>query len=335
LAQDDARLRHAIDGETLAQLQERLIKKVKPLLGDQRVWVMKRAVAKRLLKAVPPKRLMKQLGYRSVDSMLKHEHIDELYVAIRFAESDTWLRSYNQQLRTLTPGDFESRTVSLVALSVHRYGSLARDYLAHRRYAIAHAKEMGIVALLPTENDTVTDGTALAAVVFMLHYINEVYLYSTFFKLKQVTPDFGDVLVRTLNDDAGSFSQIAGQDVHWRIVQRHLSSVDEQHPVLFRPHIQPEDLQMRATEKILVTLDPEMAFWSDMSYVGRRFDDSTVVSFNLLDGVLNYSNKLLLKKSSTRHFHDSVWNEIMLRYLGAKHLLERVMSQLDDGHVTV
>lgn len=334
LAQDDTRLRQAIGGEGLTELYEKLVKKVKPEIAGQPVWVMKRAVAKRLLKAVPPKQLMKQLGYRSVDSMLKHESIDELYVALRFAESDTWLRSYNQQFRTLGPGDFESRSVSLVVLSAKQYWSAAKSYVTRRQYPVAHAKEMGIVALLPPEDDVIADGATLVATVFLLHYVSEVYLYSTFFKLKQVTPDFGEVLVRTLNDDAGSFSQVAGRDVHWRIVQRYLSSAEQQHPELFRPHIQPEDLQIRATEKLLVALDLDMAFWSDMAYVGRQFGES-VVSLNLLDGTLNYANKLSLAKSSTRHFHDSLWNEIMLRYIGANNLLERVLNQLDDGHVTV
>lgn len=333
LARDDVRLRQMLDGEGSTELYTKLVKKVKPLIADQKVWVMKRSVAKRLLKAVPPKQLMKQLGYRSVDSMLKHEHIDELYVSIRFAENDTWLRSYNQQFRTLKPSDFESRPVTLVVLDAKRYGPLTRSYAARRHYAVAHAKEMGIVALLPSEDDTVKDGATLATAVFTLHYVNEVYLYSTFFKLKQVTPNFGEVVVRTLNDDEG-LSRIAERDIHWRIVQRHLSSVDERHPEMFRPHIQPEDLQVQATEKLLVLLDSELAFWAGMAYVGRRFDEA-VVSFNLLDGVLNYANKLSLAKSSTRHFHDSLWNEIMLRYLGAQNLLERVMSQLDDGHVTV
>jgi hypothetical protein len=46
-------------------------------------WVLKHAAARKLLKEMPPKKVMKQLGYRSVDSMLKRENIAELFGALR------------------------------------------------------------------------------------------------------------------------------------------------------------------------------------------------------------------------------------------------------------
>jgi hypothetical protein len=56
-------------------------------------WVLKKSVAKKMLKKTPPKNIMKHLKYRSVDSMLKNENIGEIYGALRFAETPEWLNS--------------------------------------------------------------------------------------------------------------------------------------------------------------------------------------------------------------------------------------------------
>jgi hypothetical protein len=50
-------------------------------------WVMKASWAKSLLRQHPPKRVMKQLHYRSIDSMLKRENLAEIYLGIEFIES--------------------------------------------------------------------------------------------------------------------------------------------------------------------------------------------------------------------------------------------------------
>src|SRR5689334_10493972 len=62
--------------------------------APKKVFALKSSVAKRLLKKKVPKNAMKQLGYRSADSMLKHETIGALYAAALIAEPDSWQRSF-------------------------------------------------------------------------------------------------------------------------------------------------------------------------------------------------------------------------------------------------
>lgn len=53
-----------------------------------------------MLKLTPPRKVMRQLGYRSIDSMLKRESIYELYVAMRFVESQEWLQAFTKNTNT-------------------------------------------------------------------------------------------------------------------------------------------------------------------------------------------------------------------------------------------
>ncbi len=94
MVEDNARVAKIIGGsdpDSVTEMVPLMVKAVKELNISRECWALKRSVAKRLLKTMPPKNLMKHLGHRSVDSMLKHENIDEVYTALRFSEGPEWL----------------------------------------------------------------------------------------------------------------------------------------------------------------------------------------------------------------------------------------------------
>ena len=51
------------------------------LISNSEVWSLKHSVSTQLIKANPPRQLMKQLGYRSLDSMLKRESVEGIITA--------------------------------------------------------------------------------------------------------------------------------------------------------------------------------------------------------------------------------------------------------------
>jgi hypothetical protein len=59
-----------------------IINQVSGVHKNYHVYSLKRNVAKELLRSHPPRRLMKQLSFRSVDSMLKRENVCELYAGL-------------------------------------------------------------------------------------------------------------------------------------------------------------------------------------------------------------------------------------------------------------
>ena len=95
--------------ETLTKIKAKVDKLDIPMT----CWAIKHSVAKKLLKQTPPKKVMKLLGYRSVDSMLKRENIDELFGSLRFVESDQWLIMFVKTYKKLQPQDFETRKIKI------------------------------------------------------------------------------------------------------------------------------------------------------------------------------------------------------------------------------
>lgn len=300
----------------------------------KRAWVLKRSVAKRLLKKMPPKQMMAHLGYRSIDSMLKNEPFDEMYTALRFSEGEDWLNEYNELFKSVKPSDFEERDIHIVIMDHDKWVDLAEHYAAKKRHNVTHTKELGVIVVIPMKQEKMK-GLPLKTLPLLFHYINEIRLYSAFFKLKSMHPRFGAEIVDTLIADPGKAAIMAGQDIHWRVIQRYFGKLsDEKHPEVFQPHVQPEDLHWRRAEDSLYDLDPEMEFWRDLDYVARPVkSDVPPVAFNLMDVAFAYSNEESFENRYVYHFREALWNELFMRYMGEKTLEDQILKQLDNDMI--
>lgn len=336
IAADNMRVTKIIGGDDPADVRALgplMVAAAQNIKANRSAWVLKHSVAKKLLKMMPPKKLMKHLGYRSIDSMLKHENIDEIYTALRFSEGGEWLNNYNELFKTIKPSDFETRDINIMVMDHDKYVDLATHFVEKKLHNITHTKEMGVIVVVPMKVKKMK-GITLKSLPLIFHYINEIRLYSAFFKLKQVNKNFGETVVETLTADPDKASQMAGQHVHWRVIQRYFGKLkDEAHPEAFEPHVQPEDLHWRRAEEMLAKLDPGMKFWQDMDYVGANMFDGRPVTFNLMDVSLSYSNEETYVNRYVYHFRESLWNEIFMRYMGHKNLENQILKQLDNDMI--
>ncbi|MCA9345195.1 hypothetical protein KC871_01065 [Candidatus Saccharibacteria bacterium] len=330
---DDEHLAKQIGGHNATDVQD-LLPKMKAAAEEVKIakkcWVLKKSVAKEFLRKTPPPNIMKKLGYRSIDSMLKNENIFEIYGALRFAESADWLNAFDAQYTDIKPSDFEERDIEIVPMPADRWADIAEPFVHKKRHNITHVKELGIILMLPIKT-TEMPGITMTVMPLLFHYINEIRLYSSFFKLQQVKPNFAEIVINTLIADPGDAAVMAGQAVHWRVIQRYFGKLEnEYHPEIFEPHVQPEDLHWRKAENILYQIDPELGWWRDLDYVGVMHAGRPV-TFNLMDIALSYSNNTPYAKRAVFHFREALWNELFMRYMGEKTLEQQVLGQLNNS----
>lgn len=319
----------AKDSEDVHEVIPKVIELINKTDMPRRVWAMKKSVAKSFLKETPPPKIMEMLGYTSVDSMLKNENLFEIYGALRFAETPEWLNEFNTHYERLTPSDFETREIALVQMPKERWGDIAKHFIEKKRHLNTHLKELGVVLLLPPTEDRMT-GITTKIFALTFHYYNEVRLYSSFFKMQQVKKGFGKIFVDTLLADPGNAAIMAGQNIHWRVIQRYFGKLDDEyHPEVFEPHVQPEDLHWRHAEEQMYLVDPELAYWQGLDYVGRMYDGRPL-TMNFIDVSLSYANGISYEDRYTYHFSESLWNEVFMRYMGKKNLEEQILKQLDN-----
>jgi len=318
------------DPDDFAELMPLMKKAWEKVETPRSAWVLKKSVAKKMLKQQPPPTIMKTLKYRSIDSMLKNENLFEIYGALRFAESSEWLNKFNEGYKKLRPSDFQTRPITIVEMPAERWSELTEPFIHKKKHNITHLKELGVILMLPIPKMAHLRGITIFALPLLFHYLNEIRLYSVFFKLKQVQPNFGDIVVNTLIADPSKAAVMAGQHIHWRVIQRYFARLEnENHPEIFEPHVQPEDLHWRKAEELLYQVDPELAFWQDLDYVGVMHGKRPL-TFNMLDVAASYVNKLPYEKRAMYHFVDSLWNEIFIRYMGQQNLEMQILEQLDN-----
>lgn len=322
----------AADSSDVRDLVPRLIDAANKVKFNRRVFVLKHDKAKEFLRQMPPEKLMKRLGYDTVDALFEGEDFDELYTALRFSEGSEWLNAYNELFKTVTADDYEERDIRILAMDHDKYVDLAEHFTQKKLHNVTHTKELGVIVVVPLR-DTHSKGLTLKTLPLLLHYLNEVKLYSSFFKLRANKPNFGEIVVTTLIADPGTASQMAGQYVHWRVIQRYFGKLkDESHKEAFEPHVHPEDLHWRRAEDLLYQIDPEMEFWKDNDYVGVLFD-GLPVTLNFVDVSLSYANGMSYEQRYYYHFRESLWNEIFIRYMTYPNLEQQILQQLDNDMI--
>lgn len=323
-------------GDSINKQLQNIQKQLKKLPLSKSCWTMKKSVAKRMLKAHPPKNIMKKLGYKSIDSLLKRENIVEIYCATRFMETSAWQKRVIKSYKKLTPSDFETRDIDILRLDQKKWGDAANEYMFNKHHNIVHLKELGVLMLLPLPVKRIK-GLTITVLPLAIHYVNEIRSYSSLFKLHQVHPDFGDIIVKTILEDPKTPALIAGTPLHWRTIQRHFGNSGSP-PDIFEPHIQPEDLDWKKAESIIYQLEPALKFWEHLDYVATLNTDNPV-PLSLMDNAVSYCNSLEYGQHSTGHFRESLWNEIYARYLGqdalSQSVIEQINSQLESSEMVM
>ena len=320
------------DTDEVEKLIPPMIKVAQKAQIPKKCWALKRSVAKRLLKKMPPKAMMSHLGYRSIDSMLKNEPFDEMYAALRFSEGAEWLNEYNKAFQTIKASDFETRDIAIIVMNHDKWVDLAAHYVEKKRHNVTHVKELGVIVVVPMHQKKMR-GLPLKTLPLLFHYINEIRLYSAFFKLKSTHPHFGKEIVDTITAEPAQAAVVAGHNIHWRVIQRYYGKLDdEKHPEAFEPHVHPEDLHWRKAEDVLYVLDPKLAFWQDLDYVALLCKDRPV-ALNLMDVAFGYSNDIAFDERYFYHFREALWNEIFIRYMGEPAVEDQILKQLDNDMV--
>ena len=337
VAAHDDHLARAIGGtepDNLAEMIPLIVKAAAAAPLPKEGWFLKVDKAKDMLRRMPPMAIMDRLGHHLVSRLLEQEDIFELFLALRFVESPEFLNDFDKLYLDLKSTDFESRRIKVVPFAASKWGDVAEHFIAKKRHNITHSKEMGAIAVMPMKETHMT-GVTLKSLPLILHYYNEIRLYSSFFKLMQKKSNFGAIVSDTLIADPAHVKIVDNAHIHWRVIQRYFGKLpNEYHPEIFEPHLQPEDLHWRKAEDVLYDIDPELKFWQNLDFVGvLKGDAHDTVTFNLMDLSLGYSNAISYPDRYLYHFREALWNEIFARYMGEKALEDELLHKLDNAIV--
>lgn len=300
---------------------------------QRRVFALKTSVAKRLLKAVAPKKTMKQLKYRSLDSLLKHEDAATVYTAAFFTETLAWRKKFLQQYSALMPSDFETRQIRVLHPTSGRWHAFADRVTQQHKHHMVAVKELGTIVMLPSSSRAAT--MALVNLGFLFGAMNDIASASSYMKMRQVQSDFGDAVRYVAEYEPMTPAKLGDMSVPWRVIHQYYArSKDAYNAEIFEPHMQKSDLAWIQPERIIARLHEALDFWREGRFT-LRANQHESVSYNLLDVAVNYANALPFAARTTQFARQQLWQEFMLRYLSHDHVEQAVAAQLQPAFATI
>ncbi|MBI4992254.1 MAG: hypothetical protein HZB99_03480 [Candidatus Harrisonbacteria bacterium] len=313
------------------------VEKLHPL---RKGYFLKYERATEFLRREPPKMIMKALGYKDVEDLIKNEDLLEVYSALRFLEDPDWLnKAFFKQYEQLTPEDFEERPIQLRALDP-KWTKAAEKFVAKKYHNVSHLKEMGVIFVIQIFLGI--SGETLRLISLLLHYLNEVQYYSDLFKIYSYDGNkFSENIISLLRGDVINRRPPEGDHPRFLVIQRYLAKDDDNDWRLFEPHVNPEAIHWKRAEEEIVRIEellPEMkdglAFWKDMDWVGDYFKDEVgkeiLVSFNLVDTVMALVKEKELIKYLYHH-QEALWNKLVSTCIGEEKMIELMKKNMIKG----
>ncbi len=318
--EDDARLTKTLRSKAASHVSAEadvvagMIHVIKEQPESKNCFALKSSRLKSLLKATPPKKAMRKLGYRSVDSFLKHESPVSILTAAWVTEGESWQKHYMDQYKKLKSSDFEDRSMMVVQMNSAKWRGLAKEIVDQTKHNVICFKEIGALVFLPFSKDTPA-GAVTVSLSLALHELNEIRASSTYLKLCQVKADFGRVVQVIASDEPRLSSQMLDQSVPWHLVHRYYARLgDRFRSEVFEPYLQLEDMVWQPIENTLSKIEPSLKFWQQTSHLGM-LDGREPVSMNIVDAAANYCNDMSYDQRGTHYFQRSLWHELLMRYM--------------------
>jgi hypothetical protein len=331
LRDDEARIRQALgltDGASATEIVSACQKYLNKLSIRTHMFALKQPAMRALLKKLQPKATLKKLGYRSMDSMFKHESVAQLLAATTMIESHDWHRKRLGAYKKLRATDFEVRKIQFYAPEGKQWPRLAAHYTGNHRHNMMALPELGAVVLFPMEQDL--QGLAITMLTLSIQSINDIRALGSYLKLQQVRPDFGQVFTECIEREPIAATELAGEVLPWKIVQWFYGhGHSAYHPEAFQPHVQPEDLAWHEAEDVLAQLHPAMEFWQGGQLLAL-LDGGQPVSLNLLDVALGVCNGIDYANRIVYHMRTYLGRELLARYLHQDNLQALLLGKLDE-----
>lgn len=294
---------------------------IKKLVAASDCFALKASVAKKLLRANTPKKAMKALGYRSLDSYLKHESLAGLYASAKISESSAWHESFIASYKKLTPSDFESRPVSIIALTSDRWQKLAADYADNNRHNILELREISTLAILPLES--YRPGMITAMFLLALAAANDMVATSSYLKLHQVKADFGKIVASTASEHPAITNPLDDRKMSWRTVYDFIANSSSN----LEPQLVGNSSVLAQPADVLASLSPMLEFWHGTSHLAH-LHNGKATSLNPTDAAINFVNKFPFEERVNIHFRANLWRKLWQGYLQTEILGEKLLAGL-------
>ncbi len=323
LKADERRFRERIgldgmNGQWASDIILQVLRAVSEVIEPKTCFALKASVAKKMLRAQQPKRVMKALGYRSAESMFKHESAAALFAAAALVESAAWHKRLFASYSKLKATDFELRDIILEQPTSRRWQELAAQSVGESRRYVYGFKELGAVVVLPLPN-VQPQLIALMTATLTVQAVNEIRVASSYLRLHQMKSGFGATVSQVVLGGVLVSAEVLGRPITWDMLHQFFGRL--QHVIqanIFEPLLHREELAWLSAEEVLARIEPSLEFWRETDHVGLQDGQGRPLTCNFTDMLLSHANGVSFEQRLTHHFKQALHTELLLRYLSGE-----------------
>lgn len=280
-------------------------------VNAEKVWAVKPSAVKRILRKHPPKQLMKQLGYRSLESLLKHEDTHTVLVVAQQTASGHWNDVVNSALGKLPATDYEETPLRAVTLGEKWTKSIVRLPV------ISSSSQAGQVVLSP--NQKLASVAVLSMYVLVAQALESVRLACVASRLPKLA-----------NADHPYVASIGGAAITWNSLLFHLGKNHFlNHPEILEPYILPEHMEASSLVERICAAHPVLNFWSDSECLVQGHG-ANQVSCNIVDVAANYASHSDIGKNTTKAGRSSYWNHLLHKYMQHPAVFDKIITDIEN-----
>ena len=283
---------------------EKIIEIVEKHLSGQKVLSIKCSIIKRNLKSLPPKKVMKALKYRSIDSMLKREDTREVLALAQITESHQWNSKFAQSLGNLNSSDYELRQIVILNLTDDKY----LMNLPYSR-AVTYTSLMATIVLWPHKIEA---QLSPALVLSALRCEEVLVAESSYLSSHQFSADFGKTAQRLF---------IAFHPVYLNINKQ--------------PFISGVDVHLMRTRAVngsaydkFTSLHPCLLWWRETRSLA--YEAEHLVSMHLSDVLMNLLGGYKYANRCFYNFNNQIKQDLFKQYLNYEAVGHYITQQFDD-----
>lgn len=302
-------------------LPEQVVKKcvtyLENRISDRLFWCLKNSTAKKQLKENPPKKLMKALGLRSVDSLLKRESVTQILIFAASIENSAWLKKHIDQARSLTNSDFNEQKINFEIVTKAWRQNLRKSNIDLSKIIFSHTELPTVVIAPPNKR---FDYDVLFYFDSLINHINGIVLRSSFFRYKGVHPNFFETM-STIRSHGFRNVALLHEPFNWSSVvhtikRKNNSNLAEKLDL----NVEPSDFHTLSTAE---ELDRNSIWKNDLLHAD---DNGASVSSNLSDVILNAVNNYPWEKSYKEYGKNKLQDELFSRYLNHNKIIDSIFE---------
>ncbi len=302
------------------------IKWISSYYKDSEVWAIKNSVIKTLLKKQPPKTLMKILGLRSVDSMLKRNSAYELYSYALCLESNEWCNKLHERMKKLTPSDFDTHSIDPIKVDNERINKLKKSIFPVTQLITPNYETGSIIVLTPSHRFSLD---VIAVMLSLIESVNELKKHSAYFRSISIRPDFTQKMLEALKKGPPRSSR--HNHASWNSFYRYLVGNEMVRMKVEQPHITSDDFDSMSSTTVLGQIDSQLSFWDGNDYVFYVDQYGNHVSMHVVDVVTNATNRISYKDARDDYGRTRLREELYARYYQHQPSFEEIMDEFLYG----